>query len=155
MNFIAICKGTFRLISCTWVSPSHIKLRGRRGISGGTRCLSGSMRVPRHTCTGVLGICSLLVHTGCDGSCTSTDIGLAWGCSPHPEPESSSSHGSSSTSQWHHVALRDHQGHSNNHSSCKPSVIEDQHNPRSLPVPGVHACTHVKSRLLRPHKQEK
>lgn len=63
-NFISMCKGTFQPISCTWVSPSHIKPRGRRGISGGTLCLPGSMRASHHTCIGVLGICSLPVLEG-------------------------------------------------------------------------------------------
>lgn len=142
-------------ISGTWVSPSHIKPRGRRGISGGTLFLQGSTQAPRHTCTEVLGICSLQVHTGCGGRCISMRSGLAWGCSQSPELESSSSHDGGSTSQWHHVGLHGHPGHNNSHSSCRPPVIEDQHNPRFLPVPGAHACTHVTSLLLRPQRQGK
>lgn len=62
-NFISVGKRTFQdqPISGTWVSPSHIKPRGRRGISGGTLFLQGSTQAPRHTCTEVLGICFLQV----------------------------------------------------------------------------------------------
>lgn len=61
--FISVGKRTFQdqPVSGTWVSPFHIKARGRRGISGGTLSQRGSMQAPRHTCTGLLGICSLRV----------------------------------------------------------------------------------------------